>query len=94
MTHDWREEAWQCYLASGADPDGGDAGSLDPFDALKAVRDLRRDYDAASGLSGLSDEEIHYLIDALNGLDCRDIMLEESTEAKLRAELLAREGEE
>lgn len=43
----WREEAWQCYLASGADPDGADARHLNPGEAIAAVKELRSDYDEA-----------------------------------------------
>jgi hypothetical protein len=45
--HDWREEAWQCYVASGADPDGADARHLNPGEAVAAVRGLMKDYDDA-----------------------------------------------
>ena len=43
----WREEAWQCYLASGADPDGADARHLNPGEAIAAVRELRDESDVA-----------------------------------------------
>lgn len=43
----WREEAWQCYVASGADPDGADARHLNPGEALQEVQQLARDYDEA-----------------------------------------------
>jgi hypothetical protein len=42
--HDWRQEAWECYCESGADPDGADARHLNPGEAVAAVRELRQDY--------------------------------------------------
>lgn len=44
QTSQWREEAWQCYIASGADPDGADARHLNLGEAQAAVRELMRDY--------------------------------------------------
>jgi hypothetical protein len=43
----WREEAWRCYVESGADPDGADARHLNLGEAIRAVKELRRDYDDA-----------------------------------------------
>jgi hypothetical protein len=46
---DWREEAWRCFCASGADPDGADARHLNPGEAVAAVEEGRKqgeeDYD-------------------------------------------------
>jgi hypothetical protein len=42
----WREEAWRCYVESGADPDGDDARHLNPGEAPAAVRAMRQEYDA------------------------------------------------
>lgn len=47
LTHDWREEAWQCYVASGADPDGADARHLNPGEAVAAVKELSEEYGRA-----------------------------------------------
>lgn len=43
----WREEAWKCYVASGADPDGADARHLNPGEAVAAVKELVEQYDEA-----------------------------------------------
>lgn len=43
----WREEAWACYVASGADPDGADARHLNLGEAPRAVRELLSDYEEA-----------------------------------------------
>lgn len=43
----WREEAWKCYVASGADPDGADARHLNPGEAVAAVKELVQQYDEA-----------------------------------------------
>lgn len=43
----WREEAWKCYVASGADPDGADARHLNPGEAVAAVKELAEQYDEA-----------------------------------------------
>ena len=43
-----REELWQIYLATGADPDGDDARHLRPGEALAAVEELRREADGKS----------------------------------------------
>lgn len=40
---EWREEAWQCFLACGEDPDGADARHLNPGEALAAVKQLRNE---------------------------------------------------
>lgn len=39
-----RQELWQCYVATGADPNGADARHLNPGEALRAVREMRNDY--------------------------------------------------
>lgn len=44
---EWREEAWRCYVESGADPDVADARHLNPGEAIRAVRELRADFHAA-----------------------------------------------
>jgi hypothetical protein len=41
----WREEAWQCYVESGADPNGADARHLNLGEAVAAVRELRKTYE-------------------------------------------------
>lgn len=43
----WREEAWKCYVASGADPDGADARHLNPGEAAAAVKELAEQYGEA-----------------------------------------------
>jgi len=43
----WREEAWRCYVHSGADPDGADARHLNLGEAPRAVEELAKDYDEA-----------------------------------------------
>lgn len=62
---DWREEAWRCYCESGADPDGADARHLNPGEALAAVAELRKDYDAALG-------ELRVMADALREIANED----------------------
>ena len=54
---EWREEAWRCYVESGADPDEADARHLNPGEAIRAVRELRADYDAACNEASLTTEE-------------------------------------
>lgn len=49
---DMRQELWECYCATGADPDDADARHLNPGEALLAVRELRDDSD------GLADWEV------------------------------------
>lgn len=41
----WKAELWQCYLMSGADPDGDDGSHLNPGETLYEVTELRKDYD-------------------------------------------------
>lgn len=43
----WRDEMWEVYKASGADPDGNEAVHLNPGEGLQAVRELRETYDEA-----------------------------------------------
>jgi hypothetical protein len=50
--HDWKQELWDCYCESGADPDGADARHLNPGEALMAVKELRADYGECSAPVG------------------------------------------
>lgn len=42
---DQRQELWDCFVASGADPDGDDSRHLNPGEARRAVEELRADYE-------------------------------------------------
>lgn len=56
LLHDWRQEAWECYVASGADPDEADARHLNPGEALAAVKELVEQYDEALKHVPLADD--------------------------------------
>lgn len=60
----WREEAWRCYLATGADPDGDDARHLQPGEALRAVENLRREADGEGATLGSTVDALIAEIDS------------------------------
>ena len=69
---EWREEAWRCYVESGADPDGADARHLNPGEAIRAVRELRADYDAACDELAQLKQSVETLREAVEDTLCDD----------------------
>jgi hypothetical protein len=80
----WREEAWQCYVESGADPDGADARHLNLGEAVIAVQDLRRDYEAAGDeVVGLERQvaELEGMLLSPSHIDALDIAFDAGVKA-------------
>ena len=66
----WREEAWRCYVESGADPDGADARHLNIGEAPAAVAELYADYEDALG-ERVDDETLERAAYAVWELDAK-----------------------
>ncbi len=68
QAHVWREEAWQCYVESGADSDGADARHLNPGEAVGAVREARELAEEADRESETAERELARAIQALTNI--------------------------